>query len=103
MLYLIKLLYNADAESPAGTIEEKQEDVKETSKESFTEMLKKVQDDNNKKVETLKEDFKKELQERDNIISQLMQGEKIDEGQDDKIPNFVKEINKKRERQKHYF
>ena len=103
MLYLLRFLYSADAEESAGTIEEKQEDVKETSKESFTEMLKKVQDDNNKKVETLKEDFKKELQERDNIISQLMQGEKIDEGQDDKVPNFVKEINKKRERQKHYF
>lgn len=103
MLYLLRFLYSADAEASAGVSEEKKEDVKETSKESFTEMLKKVQDDNNKKVETLKEDFKKELQERDNIISQLMQGKKIDEGQDDKVPNFVKEINKKRERQKHYF
>lgn len=98
MLYLIKLLYNQDAEQPAGT-----EDVEKASKESFTEMLKKVQDDNNKMVETLKEEFKKELNERDNIISQLMKGEKIVEGQDDKIPEFVKKINEKRERQKHYF
>ena len=30
-------------------------------------------------------------------------GEKIVEGQDDKIPDFVKKINEKRERQKHYF
>lgn len=103
MLYLLRFLYSADAETSAGTTEEKQEDVKDASKESFNEMLKKVQDDNKKKVETLKEEFKKELKERDNIIIQLMQGKKIDEGQDDKIPNFVKEINAKRERQKHYF
>lgn len=103
MLYLLKLLYNADAEAAAGTSEENKEDVEKASKESFTEMLKKVQDDNNKMVETLKEEFKKELKERDNIISQLMKGEKIDEGQDDKIPDFVKKINEKRERQKHYF
>lgn len=103
MLYLLKLLYSADAEAPAGTNEENKEDVEKASKESFTEMLKKVQDDNNKKVETLKEEFKKELKERDNIISQLMKGEKIVEGQDDKIPDFVKKINEKRERQKHYF
>lgn len=102
MLYLLKL-YNADAETSAGTAEENKEDVEKASKESFTEMLKKVQDDNNKMVETLKEEFKKELKERDNIISQLMKGEKIDEGQDDKIPDFVKKINEKRERQKHYF
>lgn len=102
MLYLLKL-YNADAEASAGTSEENKEDVEKASKESFTEMLKKVQDDNNKMVETLKEEFKKELKERDNIISQLMKGEKIDEGQDDKIPDFVKKINEKRERQKHYF
>lgn len=100
MLYLIKLLYSADAEPSTGT---EQEDVEKASKESFTEMLKKVQDDNNKMVETLKEEFKKELKERDNIISQLMKGEKIVEGQDDKIPDFVKKINEKRERQKHYF
>lgn len=100
MLYLLKLLYNADAETSTGT---EQEDVEKASKESFTEMLKKVQDDNNKMVETLKEEFKKELKERDNIISQLMKGEKVDEGQDDKIPDFVKKINEKRERQKHYF
>lgn len=103
MFYLIKLLYNADAEQPAGTAEENKEDVQNTSKESFTEMLKKVQDGNNKMVETLKEEFKKELKERDNIIAQLMKGEKIVEGQDDKIPEFVKKINEKRERQKHYF
>ena len=104
MLYLIKLLYSADAEASTGTTEEtEQEDVEKASKESFTEMLKKVQDDNNKMVETLKEEFKKELKERDNIISQLMKGGKIDEGQDDKIPDFVKKINEKRERQKHYF
>lgn len=103
MLYLLKLLYNADAEASAGTNEENKEDVEKASKESFTEMLKKVQDDNNKMVETLKEEFKKELKERDNIISQLMKGEKLDEGQDDKIPDFVKKINEKRERQKHYF
>lgn len=100
MLYLLKLLYNADAEPATGT---EQEDVEKASKESFTEMLKKVQDDNNKMVETLKEEFKKELKERDNIISQLMKGEKIVEGQDEKIPDFVKKINEKRERQKHYF
>lgn len=103
MLYLLKLLYSADAEAPAGTNEENKEDVEKVSKESFTEMLKKVQDDNNKMVETLKEEFKKELKERDNIISQLMKGDKLDEGQDDKIPDFVKKINEKRERQKHYF
>ena len=103
MIYLLKLLYSADAEAPAGTNEENKEDVQNASKESFTEMLKKVQDDNNKMVETLKEEFKKELKERDNIISQLMKGEKIAEGQDDKIPDFVKKINEKRERQKHYF
>lgn len=103
MLYLIKLLYSADAEATPGTNEENKEEVENTSKESFTEMLKKVQDDNNKMVETLKEEFKKELKERDNIISQLMKGEKIGEGQDDKIPDFVKKINEKRERQKHYF
>lgn len=103
MIYLLKLLYSADAEPPAGTTEENKEDVEKASKESFTEMLKKVQDDNNKMVETLKEEFKKELKERDNIISQLMKGEKIAEGQDDKIPDFVKKINEKRERQKHYF
>lgn len=103
MIYLLKLLYSADAEAPAGTNEENNEDVQNVSKESFTEMLKKVQDDNNKMVETLKEEFKKELKERDNIISQLMKGKKIDEGQDDKIPDFVKKINEKRERQKHYF
>lgn len=103
MLYLLKLLYSPDAEAPAGTTEENKEDVEKASKESFTEMLKKVQDDNNKMVETLKEEFKKELKERDNIILQLMKGEKIDEGQDDKIPDFVKKINEKRERQKHYF
>ena len=103
MLNLIKLLYSADAEAPSGTTEENKEDVQNASKESFTEMLKKVQDDNNKMVETLKEEFKKELKERDNIISQLMKGGKIDEGQDDKIPDFVKKINEKRERQKHYF
>lgn len=104
MLYLIKLLYSADAEPPTGPAEgTEQEDVEKASKESFTEMLKKVQDDNNKMVETLKEEFKKELKERDNIISQLMKGGKIDEGQDDKIPDFVKKINEKRERQKHYF
>lgn len=100
MLYLLRFLFSPDAEQPAGTTEE---DVEKASKESFTEMLKKVQDDNNKMVETLKEEFKKELKERDNIISQLMKGEKIDEGQDDKIPAFVKKINEKRERQKHYF
>lgn len=102
MLYLL----SPDAEQPAGTTEENKEDVEDVekaSKESFTEMLKKVQDDNNKMVETLKEEFKKELKERDNIISQLMKGEKIVEGQDDKIPEFVKKINEKRERQKHYF
>lgn len=104
MLYLIKLLYSDDANPATGpTAETSQEDVQNASKESFTEMLKKVQDDNNKMVETLKEEFKKELKERDNIISQLMKGEKIDEGQDDKIPDFVKKINEKRERQKHYF
>lgn len=103
MIYLLKLLYSADAETSAGTYEENKEDVEKASKESFTEMLKKVQDDNNKMVETLKEEFKKELKERDNIISQLMKGEKIVEGQDDKIPDFVKKINEKRERQKHYF
>lgn len=104
MLYLLKLLYNADAVPATGTTPEpSQEDVQNASKESFTEMLKKVQDDNNKMVETLKEEFKKELKERDNIISQLMKGEKIDEGQDEKIPEFVKKINEKRERQKHYF
>lgn len=103
MLYPLRFLYDADAEESAGTIEEKQEDVKEASTASFNEMLKKVQDDNNKKVETLKEEFKKELKERDNIISQLMKGEKIDEGQVDKIPEFVKKINEKREKQKHYF
>lgn len=103
MFYLIKLLYSPDAEQPAGTAEENKEDVQNASKESFTEMLKNVQDDNNKMVETLKEEFKKELKERDNIISQLMKGEKIVEGQDDKIPDFVKKINEKRERQKHYF
>ena len=103
MLYLLKLLYNPDAEAPACTNEENKEDVQNASKESFTEMLKKVQDDNNKMVETLKEEFKKELKERDNIISQLMKDGKIDEGQDDKIPDFVKKINEKRERQKHYF
>lgn len=102
MLYLL----SPDAEKPAGTTEENKEDVEDVekaSKESFAEMLKKVQDDNNKMVETLKEEFKKELKERDNIISQLMKGEKIVEGQDDKIPEFVKKINEKRERQKHYF
>lgn len=107
MLYLLKFLYSADAEATAGTgTGTETEDaniVKDASKESFNEMLKKVQDDNNKKVETLKEEFKKELKERDNIISQLMNGEKIVEGQDDKIPDFVKKINEKRERQKHYF
>lgn len=103
MLYLIKLLYSQDAETSAGTSEENKEDVQNASKESFTEMLKKVQDDNNKMVETLKEEFKKELKERDDIISQLMKGEKIVEGQDDKIPDFVKKINEKREKQKHYF
>lgn len=104
MLYLLKLLYSADVDPATGlTAETSQEDVQNASKESFTEMLKKVQDDNNKMVETLKEEFKKELKERDNIISQLMQGKKIDEGQDDKMPNFVKEINAKRERQKRYF
>mgnify|MGYP005884394087 CR=1 FL=1 len=106
MLYLLKFLYSADAEATAGADTETTEDanvVKDASKESFNEMLKKVQDDNNKKVETLKEEFKKELKERDNIISQLMKGEKIDEGQDDKTPQFVKKINEKRERQKHYF
>lgn len=103
MLYLLRFLYSTDAETSAGTAEEKTKDVKDASKESFNEMLKKVQDDNNKKVETLKEEFKKELKERDNIISQLMKGEKIDEGQDDKIPDFVKKINEKREKQKHYF
>lgn len=103
MFFLLKLLYSPDAEAPAGTNEENKEDVQNASKESFTEMLKKVQDDNNKMVETLKEEFKKELKERDNIISQLMKGEKIAEGQDDKIPDFVKKINEKRERQKHYF
>lgn len=103
MLYLLRFLYSADAETTAGSTEEKTEDVKDTSKESFNEMLKKVQDDNNKKVETLKEEFKKELKERDNIISQLMKGGKIDEGQGDKIPDFVKKINEKREKQKHYF
>lgn len=100
MLYLLRFLYSSDAEQPGGT---ELEDVEKASKESFTEMLKKVQDDNNKMVETLKEEFKKELKERDNIISQLMKGGKIDEGQDDKIPDFVKKINEKRERQKHYF
>lgn len=100
MLYLLRFLFSPDAEQPAGTTEE---DVEKASKASFTEMLKKVQDDNNKMVETLKEEFKKELKERDNIISQLMKGEKIDEGQDDKIPDFAKKINEKRERQKHYF
>lgn len=100
MLYLLRFLYSSDAEQPGGS---EQEDVEKASKESFTEMLKKVQDDNNKMVETLKEEFKKELKERDNIISQLMKGGKIDEGQDDKIPDFVKKINEKRERQKHYF
>lgn len=103
MLYLLRFLFSSDAEHPAGTTEENKEDVEKASKESFTEMLKKVQDDNNKMVETLKEEFKKELKERDNIISQLMKGEKIVEGQDDKIPDFVKKINEKRERQKHYF
>lgn len=104
MLYLLRFLYSSDAEQPTGTTaESSQEDVEKASKESFTEMLKKVQDDNNKMVETLKEEFKKELKERDNIISQLMKGGKIDEGQDDKIPDFVKKINEKRERQKHYF
>lgn len=103
MIYLLRFLYSADAEQSSGTSEEKKEDVEKASKESFSEMLKKVQDDNNKMVETLKEEFKKELKERDNIISQLMKGEKIDEGQDDKIPAFVKKINEKRERQKHYF
>lgn len=104
MLYLLRFLYSSDAEQATGpTAESRQEDVQNASKESFTEMLKKVQDDNNKMVETLKEEFKKELKERDNIISQLMKGEKIDEGQDDKIPDFVKKINEKRERQKHYF
>lgn len=107
MLYLLKLLYSSDAEATAGAGTEATasatEDAKDASKESFTEMLKKVQDDNNKMVETLKEEFKKELKERDNIISQLMKGGKIDEGQDDKIPDFVKKINEKRERQKHYF
>lgn len=102
MLFLLKL-YSPDAEAPAGTNGENKEDVEKASKESFTEMLKKVQDDNNKMVETLKEEFKKELKERDNIISQLMKGEKIVEGQDEKIPDFVKKINEKRERQKHYF
>lgn len=103
MLYLLRFLYSSDAEQATGpTAEPSQEDVQNASKESFTEMLKKVQDDNNKMVETLKEEFKKELKERDNIISQLMKG-KIDEGQDDKIPVFVKKINEKRERQKHYF
>lgn len=100
MLYLLRFLYSSDAEQSTGP---SQEDVQNASKESFTEMLKKVQDDNNKMVETLKEEFKKELKERDNIISQLMKGGKIDEGQDDKIPEFVKKINEKRERQKHYF
>lgn len=99
MLYFLRFLFSPDAEQPAGTTE----DVEKASKESFTEMLKKVQDDNNKMVETLKEEFKKELKERDNIISQLMKGEKSVEGQDDKIPDFVKKINEKRERQKHYF
>lgn len=103
MLYLLRFLYSSDAEPASGTNEENKEDVEKASKESFTEMLKKVQDDNNKMVETLKEEFKKELKERDNIISQLMKGGKIDEGQDDKIPDFVKKINEKRERQKHYF
>ncbi len=103
MLYLLKLLFSPDAEASAGKTEENKEDVEKASKESFTEMLKKVQDDNNKMVETLKEEFKKELKERDNIISQLMKGEKIAEGQDDKIPDFVKKINEKRARQKHYF
>ena len=104
MIYLLKLLYDADAVPATGpTAEPSQKDVQNASKESFTEMLKKVQDDNNKMVETLKEEFKKELKERDNIISQLMKGGKIDEGQDDKIPDFVKKINEKRERQKHYF
>lgn len=103
MLYLLRFLYSSDAEPATGTNEENKEDVEKASKESFTEMLKKVQDDNNKMVETLKEEFKKELEERDNIISQLMKGGKIDEGQDDKIPDFVKKINEKRERQKHYF
>lgn len=103
MLFLLRFLFSPDSEQPAGTAEENKEDVEKASKESFTEMLKKVQDDNNKMVETLKEEFKKELKERDNIISQLMQGEKIVEGQDDKIPEFIKKINKKRERQKHYF
>ena len=103
MLYLLRFLFSPDAEQPAGTTEENKEDVEKASKESFTEMLKKVQDDNNKMVETLKEEFKKELKERDNIISQLMKCEKIVEGQDDKIPDFVKKINEKRERQKHYF
>lgn len=103
MLYLLRFLFSSDAEQPAGTTEENKEDVEKASKESFAEMLKKVQDDNNKMVETLKEEFKKELKERDNIISQLMKGEKIVEGQDDKIPEFVKKINEKRERQKHYF
>lgn len=104
MLYLLRFLFSPDAETATGpTAEPRQEDVQKASKESFTEMLKKVQDDNNKMVETLKEEFKKELKERDNIISQLMKGEKSVEGQDDKIPDFVKKINEKRERQKHYF
>lgn len=85
----MNVFYYVDDE--AGTGQAPQADSKD---ENVKDLLMKVKEENDKAINTLKEDFNKKISERDNIIAQLMAGKNL--APKDDTPAFIKAINEKR-------
>ena len=75
-MYIKKLFFRApDPEPPKAKAEEPIEPPKEEPKEDFKETIEKLKKGFDEKIAKLTADYKKEVQERDDVINQLMNGD----------------------------
>lgn len=76
-MYIKKLLLRApDPEPPKAKADEPTEPPKEEEpKEDFKETIEKLKKGFDEKIAKLTADYKKEVQERDDVINQLMNGD----------------------------
>lgn len=75
-MYIKKLLLRApDPEPPKAKADEPTEPPKEEPKEDFKETIEKLKKGFDEKIAKLTADYKKEVQERDDVINQLMNGD----------------------------